>query len=82
MNKPTLYVKTGCPYCRAAKEYLDEHQIAYEEIDVRGKSELMKKLHDISGQEKTPTLDWDGEVLADFGTDELEEFLRDKANAS
>jgi hypothetical protein len=41
----------------------------------------MKKLQDLSGQTKTPTMDWNGEVLADFGTDELEEFLRDKVAA-
>jgi hypothetical protein len=36
----------------------------------------MSKLQEISGQTKAPTLDWDGDVLADFGTDELEEFLK------
>lgn len=63
-------------------EYLDQHKIAYEKVDVRGNGKMMQKLHDLSGQDKTPTLDWDGNVLADFGTDELEEFLRDRAPAS
>lgn len=58
-------------------EYLDEHKIAYEKVDVRGNAKLMEKLQALSGQTKTPTLDWDGKVLADFGTDELEKFLRD-----
>ncbi len=73
--KPILYVKTGCPYCRRAKEYLDEQQIAYEEVDVRGDASGMKKLEQLSGQTKTPTLDWDGNVLANFGVDELQRFL-------
>lgn len=76
MNKPILYVKTGCPYCAAAIEYLDQNKIGYEKIDVRAKPEMMKKLQEVSGQQKTPTLDWNGEVLADFGVDQLEEFLR------
>lgn len=56
-------------------DYLDEHQIAYEKIDVRGSDSGMKKLQELSGQTKTPTMDWNGEVLADFGTEELEKFL-------
>ncbi|MES2695282.1 MAG: hypothetical protein V4773_17535 [Verrucomicrobiota bacterium] len=31
-----------------------------------------------SGQTKAPTLDWKGKILADFGTDELVPFLRDR----
>lgn len=73
---PILYVKNGCPYCRAATEFLDERGIAYEAVDVRGSDQKMKKLQELSGQTKTPTLDWNGEVLADFGTEELEEFLK------
>lgn len=63
-------------------ECLDKHKIAYEKVDVRGNAEFMKKLHALSGQDKTPTLDWDGEVLADFGTDELEKFLSERETAS
>lgn len=62
-------------------EYLDERRIGYEKIDVRGKDAMMKKLQEVSGQTRTPTLAWDGEVLADFGTDQLEEFLRDRVQA-
>lgn len=78
---PTLYVKTGCPYCKAAMDYLDQHQIKYEKVDVRGSDSGMRKLEEISGQTKTPTLDWDGQVLADFGTDELEGFLKSHATS-
>ena len=78
---PTLYVKTGCPYCKAAMDYLDKHKIAYEQVDVRGSDSKMKKLEELSGQTKTPTMDWGGEILPDFGTDELEEFLRERVKA-
>ena len=74
--KPTLYVKTGCPYCKAATDYLDGNKIGYEKVDVRDSDAGMKKLEEISGQTKTPTLDWEGDVLADFGVEELEVFLR------
>ncbi len=72
----------GCPYCKAAMDYLDEHEVAYEMVDVRGDEALMRKLKEISGQTRTPTMVWDDDVLSDFGTDELEEFLRDRRTAS
>jgi glutaredoxin len=79
MDMPILYIKRGCPYCRAATDYLDERKISYQTVDVRGDSAGMKKLEEVSGQTKTPTLAWDGEVLANFGTDELESFLEKRA---
>ena len=81
MATPTLYVKRGCPYCKTATNYLDQHQIPYEAVEVRGDPAQMEKLREISGQAKTPTLVWDGDVLADFGTDELEPFVRAHAAA-
>ena len=79
METPILYVKRGCPYCAAAKEYLDQRQVSYEEVEVRSDPAAMKKLEELSGQTKTPTLDWNGEVLANFGTDELKTFLAKQA---
>ena len=55
--------------------YLDEHGVQYDAIEVRGKPEVMAKMEKISGQTKTPTLVWNGEVLANFGVDELADFL-------
>lgn len=81
MATPTLYVKRGCSYCKAATNYLDQHQIPYEAVEVRGDPAQMQKLREVSGQTKTPTLVWDGDVLADFGTGELEPFVRAHAAA-
>ncbi|MBA3651430.1 MAG: glutaredoxin family protein [Chthoniobacterales bacterium] len=81
MATPILYIKRGCPYCKAASNYLDQHQVAYEEVEVRSDPAQMQKLQEISGQSKTPTLVWDGDVLANFGTEELEPFLREHAPA-
>ncbi len=75
METPILYVKRGCPYCKAATDYLDQHQISYEPVEVRGDPAQMQKLQEISGQSKTPTLVWNGDVLANFGTEQLGAFI-------
>jgi glutaredoxin len=72
---PTLYVKSGCPYCKAATDFLDGKGIEYQKVDVRDDPAAMEKLEKVSGQTKTPTLERDGKVLANFGVEELEEFL-------
>jgi glutaredoxin 3 len=80
MSQPTLYVKRGCPYCAAAMDYLEDHQIAYRKIDVVGNDSAMEELKKVSGQGKTPTLIWDGDVLADFGVNDLESFLSQRSS--
>jgi len=75
MSDPILYVKRGCPYCAAAKRYLDQHGIRYDEVDVSVDDAGMKELEKVSQQDSTPTLVYNGRVLADFDVDQLEEFL-------
>lgn len=73
---PILYVKTGCPWCDEVLDYMDEHKLPYQKVTVSGNPAAMKEMVDLSGQSKAPTMDWDGEVLADFGVDELIPFLK------
>ncbi len=75
---PILYVKTGCPWCDEVIDYLDTNKIAYEKVVVSGDRAAMDRMINLSGQSKAPTMDWDGEVLADFGVDELIPFLKSK----
>ncbi|MDQ3199404.1 MAG: glutaredoxin domain-containing protein [Chthoniobacterales bacterium] len=75
MATPILYVKRGCPYCAAATDYLDQHQITYQPVEVRSDPAQMAKLEEVSGQTKTPTMVWDGDVLANFGVEELGKFV-------
>jgi len=76
--RPFLYVKSGCPWCAEAEEYLREHKIAYDKVDVLADPAAFEEMKRLSGQTKTPTLNWDDEILADFGADELDAFLRER----
>jgi glutaredoxin len=73
---PKLYVKIGCPWCEEALSFLDQKKISYEKIVVSGNASAMQEMIDLSGQSKAPTMDWDGNVLADFGVDEFLPFLK------
>lgn len=77
-NERILYVKKGCPWCIEVERYLEKHGIEVQKMMVSGNPEAMAEMVALSGQNKAPTLDWDGEVLADFGVDELVPFLKGK----
>ncbi len=73
----TVYTKTGCPWCIAAIAWLRDKGYTFEEVSVSQDSEAFARMRQISGQSSAPTLEMaDGKVLADFGVDELEEFVR------
>ena len=71
-----LYVKTWCPWCVSAREWLDSRSYKYELIDVESRKDDYETMIRLSGQSKTPTLVLeDGAVLPDFGPDELAAFV-------
>lgn len=78
MNLPILYIKRGCSWCDEVVEYLDSKKIEVQTLVVSGDREAMQEMVALSGQSKAPTMDWHGEVLADFGVDELVPFLKQR----
>lgn len=67
-----LFIKPGCPWCDEATEWLDARGIQYTTLDVTSDRAARQEMHDLTGQSKAPSIDVDGEILADFGADELE----------
>jgi glutaredoxin 3 len=72
-----LYVKAWCPWCHMAEAVLKKHGIAYQRIDVRTDAAAYDEMKRVSGQSRAPTLVAGDRVLADFGPEELEEFLKE-----
>ena len=73
-----VYVKTGCPWCIGVTDFLREKGVAFKERNVTDSSEFFKEMMDKSGQSKAPTLDIEGEILADSDKDQVEAFLKAK----
>lgn len=72
-----LYVKTWCPWCVSAREWLDTRGFRYQLIDVEANDADYAEMRRLSGQSKTPTLVLDdGRLLPDFGPDELAAFVK------
>ena len=73
--KIRLFIKPYCPWCHQAMQWLDEHGIKYETLDVIANEEAFDAMIRLSGQELAPVIEADGKVLADFGPEQLPEFF-------
>jgi glutaredoxin 3 len=71
-----LFVKPYCGWCHEAEDWLRRQGVAFERLDVTGDRAAYQEMVRLTGQSKAPCIEVDGEVLADFGVDELEEFWR------
>lgn len=75
-NKVRLFIKPYCGWCHEAKDWLDERGIQYEELDVTTDRVARSEMIQLSNQTLAPVIDVDGEILADFDTDQLEVFWK------
>ena len=73
-----VYTKRGCPWCAEALAFLRGRGVAFEERDARENPPYLEELKKKSGQDKTPTLDLNGDILADTDAAAIEPWLRSK----
>jgi len=71
-----LFIKPYCGWCHEAIAWLDKHGFKYQKLDVTNDRAAAKEHYDLTGQGMAPSIDIDGEILADFDTRELEAFLK------
>jgi len=73
--KVVIYTTPTCVYCKMAKTFLTEKQIAYEEknvlTDLAARADMVKK----SGQLGVPVIEVDGQVMVGFDRDHLAELV-------
>ncbi len=71
-----LYCTSWCPSCRRAREYLQQHNVAYTEVDIgrdRGAAARVREWAD--GNETTPTFNIRGQIIVDLNWAKLEAAL-------
>ena len=54
---------------------MSQRGIRYHEVNVMEDEAAFTEMQRKSGQSRVPTLDWQGQILADFGVAELVPFL-------
>jgi glutaredoxin 3 len=62
-----IFVKAGCPYCRALKRRLEREGTAYVEHDVEADREALRRMLTLNGgRRNVPTILQDQEVSVGF----------------
>ena len=75
-QKVRLFIKPFCGWCAQAMDWLDDHAIEYEVLDVIANEKAYDEMYRLSGQTLAPVIDVDGRVLADFGAREIAVFWK------
>ena len=75
-QKVRLFIKPFCGWCGRAMDWLDDHRIKYEVLDVIADENAYDEMYRLSGQTMAPVIDVDGRILADFGARELAAFWK------
>jgi glutaredoxin 3 len=75
---PVLYVISGSATCNEMAAFLDDHGVGYRKINISEQPSTRLDMEKVSGQSRTPVLDWHGRVLAGFNREELVAFLRSR----
>lgn len=71
-----IYSTPTCPYCIKVKEFMKEHDIEYEDINVAGNMEKAKEMVDKSGQMGVPVVDIDGEIIVGYDVEKIKKALK------
>ena len=70
-----VYIKPGCPWCVDVVAWLKKEGYTFRTLDVVADSALYEEMRRLSGQSSAPTMTYGDLMLADFGVEELEEFV-------
>ena len=71
-----IYTTPTCSWCKKTKEWLKEHKVKYEEMDVGKDKEKAKEMMEKSGQMGVPVLDIDGTIIVGYDVDKIKKALK------
>lgn len=74
--KLEIYSTQSCIYCKKAKEYFKENNIAYDEYDVGKNPAYAQEMVKKSGQMGVPVIIAGGEVIVGFNKARLDQILK------
>lgn len=75
MAHVTIYTTPTCGYCKMAKAYFQEHNVAYEEKDVAVDEAARNAMIEKSGQMGVPVIEVDDTIVVGFDKSKLAQLL-------
>jgi len=74
--KIRIFSTPSCPYCFTLKEFLKQHDIKFEDIDVSKNEKAVEEMVKKSGQMGVPVVDIDGEIVVGFDKEKIVKLLK------
>lgn len=71
-----IYSTSWCVYCRMVKEYLNNKQVAFEEVDVEHDRAKALELVERTGQAGVPVIDIGDDTILGFDRERIDLALR------
>ena len=75
MKKITIYTTPFCPFCVRAKQFFQQNEMKFEEIDVERNPELRRKISSANNGFRTVPMIFVGDIFIG-GYDDLEQSVR------
>jgi len=75
MAEIKVYSTPTCPYCKMVKQFLEEHQVAFAEVDVSASQTAAEEMIAKSGQLGVPVIELDGQVIVGFDKARIRQIL-------
>ena len=78
MAKVKIFSTPFCIYCVSLKQFLKEHNVEFEEVDVSKDKAAQEEMIKKSGQMGVPVVEIDGEIIVGFDKNKISELLKIK----
>ena len=75
MHKVTIYSTPSCVFCKMAKAYFAQNNVAFEEKDVASDIPAREEMIRKSGQLGVPVIDIDGNIIIGFDKNHIAKLL-------
>ncbi len=71
-----IYSTSTCPWCVKVKDFLKEHKVAYEDINISTDEKARAEMFDKSGQFGVPVVEIGNDIIIGFNREALKKSLK------
>jgi glutaredoxin-like YruB-family protein len=71
-----VFSTPSCPFCITLKNFLKEHKIEFQDIDVSQSESAQDEMVKKSGQMGVPVIEIDGQIVVGFDQNKIKKLLK------
>lgn len=75
MHDVKIYSTSTCPWCKKAKDYLEEKGVEFIDYNVGEDRDKLQEMMDVSGQRGVPVVVVDDDVIVGFNETKIDQAL-------